>query len=48
MYAQSLSEMDFERGIWRAALDGDVKRVTILLDKGTDSTQGMAWDTQPW
>ena len=37
MYAQSLSEMDFERGIWRAALDGDVKRVTILLDKGTDS-----------
>ena len=29
--------MDFERGIWRAALDGDVKRVTKLLDKGTDS-----------
>ena len=35
-YAQSLSEMDFERGIWQAALDGDVKRVRKLLDKGTD------------
>ena len=35
-YAQSLSEMDFERGIWQAALDGDVNRVGKLLDKGTD------------
>ena len=35
-YAQSLSEMDFERGIWQAALDGDVNRVRKLLDKGTD------------
>ena len=35
-YAQSLSEMDFERGIWQAALDGDVKRVRKFLDKGTD------------
>ena len=35
-YAQFLSEMDFERGIWQAALDGDVNRVRKLLDKGTD------------
>lgn len=35
-YAQSLSEMDFERGIWQAALDGNVNRVRKLLDKGTD------------
>ena len=35
-YAQSLSEMDFERGIWQAALDGDVNRVRKLLDKGAD------------
>ena len=35
-YAQSLSEMDFERGIWQAALDGDVNRVRKFLDKGTD------------
>ena len=34
--AQSLTEMDFERGIWQAALDGDVKRVKSLLDKGWD------------
>ena len=34
--AQSLTEMDFERGIWQAALDGDVKRVKSLLDKGGD------------
>ena len=27
--------MDFERGIWQAALDGEVKRVRKLLDKGT-------------
>lgn len=35
-YAQSLSEMDFERGIWQAALNGDVSRVRKFLDKGTD------------
>lgn len=28
--------MDFERGIWQAALDGNVKRVRLLLDKGWD------------
>ena len=32
-YAQSLSEIDFERGIWQAALDGDVNRVRKFLDK---------------
>ena len=35
-YAQSLSEMDFERGIWQAAPDGDVNRIRKLLDKGAD------------
>lgn len=34
--AQSLTEMDFERGIWQAALDGNVNRVRSLLDKGGD------------
>ena len=34
--AQSLTEMDFERGIWQAALDGNVKRVRLLLDRGGD------------
>ena len=34
--AQSLTEMDFERGIWQAALDGNVKRVRSLLDRGGD------------
>ena len=28
--------MDFERGIWQAALDGDENRVRKLLDKGAD------------
>ena len=32
-YAQSLSEMDFERGIWQAAPDGDVNSVGKFLDK---------------
>ena len=35
-YAQSLTEMDFERGTWQAALDGNVKRVRTLLEKGGD------------
>lgn len=33
---QTLDELDFERGIWSAALDGDEARVKKLLDKGTD------------
>ncbi|XP_029999558.1 ankyrin repeat domain-containing protein 39 isoform X1 [Sphaeramia orbicularis] len=32
---QTLSEMDFERGIWSAAMDGDLERVTSLVQKGT-------------
>ena len=35
-YAQSLNEMDFERGLWQAALDGEAERVRNLLDKGRD------------
>ncbi|XP_033933249.1 ankyrin repeat domain-containing protein 39-like isoform X1 [Pseudochaenichthys georgianus] len=34
---QTLSEMDFERGIWSAAMDGDLERVKSLTQKGTDS-----------
>ncbi|KAL2091905.1 hypothetical protein ACEWY4_011703 [Coilia grayii] len=33
---QTLEEMDFERGIWSAALDGDLGRVKSLLQKGTN------------
>ena len=29
-------ELDFERGIWSAALDGELARVTKLLASGTD------------
>ena len=36
LYTQSLTEMDFERGIWQAALDNNVKRITAILDKGGD------------
>ena len=37
-YAQSLSEMDFERGIWQAALDGDVNRVRKLFPNLSPAT----------
>ncbi|XP_074526800.1 ankyrin repeat domain-containing protein 39 isoform X1 [Halichoeres trimaculatus] len=33
---QTLDEMDFERGIWSAAMDGDLERVKSLFQKGTD------------
>ncbi|MGH0178473.1 UNVERIFIED_CONTAM: hypothetical protein FKN15_004925 [Acipenser sinensis] len=33
---QTLDEMDFERGIWSAAVDGDLDRVRTFLLKGTD------------
>ncbi|XP_075960638.1 ankyrin repeat domain-containing protein 39 isoform X1 [Anarhichas minor] len=33
---QTLTEMDFERGIWSAAMDGDLDRVKLLVQKGTD------------
>nr|XP_019962681.1 PREDICTED: ankyrin repeat domain-containing protein 39 [Paralichthys olivaceus] len=33
---QTLDEMDFERGIWSAAMDGDLERVKSLIQKGTD------------
>ncbi|XP_062854713.1 ankyrin repeat domain-containing protein 39 [Trichomycterus rosablanca] len=36
---QTLDEMDFERSIWSAALDGDLQRVWSLLRKGTDPNQ---------
>ncbi|XP_072538515.1 ankyrin repeat domain-containing protein 39 [Salminus brasiliensis] len=33
---QTLDEMDFERGIWSAALDGDLERVRSFLKNRTD------------
>uniref|UniRef100_A0A8D8RFM0 Ankyrin repeat domain-containing protein 39 n=1 Tax=Cacopsylla melanoneura TaxID=428564 RepID=A0A8D8RFM0_9HEMI len=33
---QTLSELDFERGIWSAALFNEIERVTKLLDQGID------------
>lgn len=33
--SQTLQEMEFERGIWSAAMDGDVGRVKKLLGCGT-------------
>uniref|UniRef100_A0A8C9WD90 Ankyrin repeat domain 39 n=1 Tax=Scleropages formosus TaxID=113540 RepID=A0A8C9WD90_SCLFO len=33
---QTLEEMEFERGIWSAALDGDLDRVRSFLNKGVD------------
>ncbi|XP_072288598.1 ankyrin repeat domain-containing protein 39 [Eucyclogobius newberryi] len=32
---QTLSEMDFERGIWSAAMEGDLERVKSLIQKGS-------------
>lgn len=36
---QSLSELDFERGLWTAALDNDVDRCQELMRKGHDVNQ---------
>ncbi|XP_056149976.1 ankyrin repeat domain-containing protein 39 [Lampris incognitus] len=36
---QTMDEMDFERGIWSAAMDGDLTRVKSLVQKGTDPNQ---------
>ncbi|XP_035496318.1 ankyrin repeat domain-containing protein 39 [Scophthalmus maximus] len=33
---QTMNEMDFERGIWSAAMDGDLERVESLVQRGTD------------
>ena len=33
---QTLDEVDFERGIWAAARDGDKDRVRDLLSRGTE------------
>lgn len=35
-YAQSLTEMDFERGLWAAATNGEVDRLRQLLSNGHD------------
>ncbi|XP_028631331.1 ankyrin repeat domain-containing protein 39 isoform X3 [Grammomys surdaster] len=36
---QTLEEMDFERGIWSAALNGDLSRVKYFIQKATDPSQ---------
>lgn len=36
---QSIDELDFERGIWAAARDGEEERVRELLGKGTHPSQ---------
>nr|KAF6428912.1 ankyrin repeat domain 39 [Molossus molossus] len=36
---QTLDEMDFERGIWSAALNGDLGRVKSLIQKAVDPSQ---------
>ena len=35
-YDQSLSEIEFQRGVWQAALDNDLSRIKVLLDTGCD------------
>ena len=32
--AQTISELEFERGLWQAAIDGSVERVRELLLRG--------------
>ncbi|KAG9488838.1 hypothetical protein GDO78_005045 [Eleutherodactylus coqui] len=34
---ETVQEMDFQRGIWSAAMDGDLKRVQGFIEKGTDA-----------
>ncbi|XP_006900767.1 PREDICTED: ankyrin repeat domain-containing protein 39 [Elephantulus edwardii] len=36
---QTLEEMDFEKGIWSAALNGDLGRVKYLIQKAADPSQ---------
>ncbi|XP_072258970.1 ankyrin repeat domain-containing protein 39 isoform X2 [Pyxicephalus adspersus] len=33
---ETVQEMDFQRGIWSAALDGDLDRIQRFIRKGTD------------
>jgi ankyrin repeat protein len=34
--SQNLFEIDFDRGIWRAALDGEIQRLETLLSKNSN------------
>lgn len=34
LFDQSLSELEFERGIWQAAVDNDLNKIKSLLQKG--------------
>lgn len=35
-YVQTLEELDFQRGLWASAMDGDLANLRRLLDKGRD------------
>lgn len=35
-YDQTMSEMDFTRGVWTAAMDGELQKVEAYLDKRGD------------
>ncbi|XP_031554891.1 ankyrin repeat domain-containing protein 39-like [Actinia tenebrosa] len=35
-YGQNMSEMDFARGVWTAAMDGEFEKVEDYLNKGGD------------
>lgn len=37
--SQTLDEMEFERGLWSAALENDCERTKTLLDKGHDPSK---------
>lgn len=36
LYQQTMDEMDFVRGVWTAALDGDIQYVNSYLEKDGD------------
>ena len=42
MTAQTLDEMEFERGIWGAAIEGDAERVRAAIQKGRSSSSSAA------
>jgi len=34
--SQSLEEMEFERGLWQAAIDNDLKKAENMISRDTD------------
>ena len=35
-YTRTLTEMSFERGLWSAAVDGDISKCAQLIESGRD------------